>query len=58
MHDLRLAAHYFPRVAVLADGRLVQDGPPDTALAPDVIREVFGVDPALLAMPWEQPAAN
>jgi len=58
MHDLRLAAHYFPRTLVLADGRLVKDAPPDQALAPDVIREVFGVDPALLAMPWEQAAAN
>ena len=58
MHDLRLAAHYFPRIAVLADGRLVKDGPPDEALAPDVIRDVFGVDPGLLAMPWQQPAAN
>jgi iron complex transport system permease protein len=25
MHDLRLAAHYFPRTLVLADGRLVMD---------------------------------
>ena len=58
MHDLRLAAHYFPRIAVLADGRLVKDGPPDEALAPDVIRDVFGVDPGLLAMPWQQPAAS
>jgi len=58
MHDLRLAAHYFPRTLVLADGRLVKDAPPDQALAPDVIREIFGVDPALLAMPWEQAAAN
>jgi len=58
MHDLRLAAHYFPRIAVLADGRLMKDGPPDEALTPDLIREVFGVDPALLAMPWGQPAAN
>jgi len=58
MHDLRLAAHYFPRTLVLADGRLVKDAPPDQALAPDVIREIFGVDPALMAMPWEQAAAN
>jgi iron complex transport system ATP-binding protein len=58
MHDLRLAAHYFPRTLVLADGRLVMDAPPDQALAPDVIRHVFGVDPALLAMPWEQAAAH
>jgi ABC-type cobalamin/Fe3+-siderophores transport system ATPase subunit len=57
MHDLRLAAHYFPRVVVLADGRLVKDAPPEEALGQDVIRDVFGVDPGLLAMPWGQSAA-
>jgi iron complex transport system ATP-binding protein len=48
MHDLRLAARFFPRIAVLADGRLVADGPPAAALSPDRIRDVFEVDPALV----------
>jgi iron complex transport system ATP-binding protein len=48
LHDLSLASHFFPRIAVLDRGRLVADGPPAEALAPDRIRDVFGVDPALI----------
>jgi iron complex transport system ATP-binding protein len=51
LHDLRLAAHFFPRVALLDAGRLVADGPPGEVLAPARIREVFGVDPALVWLP-------
>ncbi|HSL97204.1 MAG TPA: ABC transporter ATP-binding protein [Candidatus Deferrimicrobiaceae bacterium] len=46
LHDVRLAARFFPRIVVLDHGRLVADGPPSTALAPDRIRETFGVDPS------------
>jgi cobalamin transport system ATP-binding protein len=52
LHDLNLAARYFPRIVVLAAGSVVGDGPPSEALAPDRIREVFRVDPSLLAGPW------
>lgn len=48
LHDLRLAAHFFPRVVVLDAGRVVADGPPTESLSPDRIRTVFGVDPALV----------
>lgn len=58
MHDLRLAAHYFPRIVVLADGRVAKDATPDEALSPEVIREVFGVDPNLLTAPWGQAATS
>jgi ABC-type cobalamin/Fe3+-siderophores transport system ATPase subunit len=58
MHDLRLAAHYFPRIVVLADGRVAKDATPAEALSPDVIRDVFGVDPDLLAAPWGQAATS
>jgi iron complex transport system ATP-binding protein len=53
LHDLGLAAHFFPRLIVLAGGRVVGDGPPREVLAPDRIREVFGVDPALVRLPVE-----
>ena len=51
LHDLALAAHFFPRV--------VADGPwPDRGRwatvgrpRPDHIRAVFGVDPALVRLP-------
>jgi iron complex transport system ATP-binding protein len=52
LHDLNLAARYFPRIVVLAGGRLAGDGPPAEALARHRIRDVFGVDPAILAGPW------
>ena len=51
LHDLALAAHFFPRVVVLAGGRIVADGTPSETLEPRRIREVFGVDPALVRLP-------
>ena len=51
LHDLALAAHFFPRVVVLAAGRIVGDGTPAETLRADRIREVFGVDPALVRLP-------
>jgi iron complex transport system ATP-binding protein len=51
LHDLALAAHFFPRVVVLAEGRIVADGPPAETLGADRIHEVFRVDPALVRLP-------
>jgi iron complex transport system ATP-binding protein len=51
LHDLGLAAHFFPRLVLLDAGRIVGDGPASEVLAPDRIREVFGVDPSLVRLP-------
>ena len=51
LHDLGLAAHFFPRIVVIDRGRIVADGPPLEALSPERIRDVFGVDPALVRLP-------
>jgi ABC-type cobalamin/Fe3+-siderophores transport system ATPase subunit len=51
LHDLALAANFFPRVAVMSGGRIVADGRPADTLDPGHIRSVFGVDPALVRMP-------
>jgi iron complex transport system ATP-binding protein len=51
LHDLALAAHFFPRVVVLDAGRIVADGPPAETLDGATIRTVFGVDPALVRLP-------
>ena len=51
LHDLGLAAHFFPRLVLLDAGRVVGDGAPADVLAPDRIRDVFGVDPALVRLP-------
>ena len=51
LHDLGLAAHFFPRLVLLDAGRVVADGPPGQVLSPERIRDVFGVDPALVRIP-------
>lgn len=48
LHDLGLAAHFFPRLILLDHGRVVADGPPAEVLAPERIRDVFGVDPSFV----------
>jgi iron complex transport system ATP-binding protein len=51
LHDLGLAAHFFPRLVLIDGGRIVADGPPGEVLSPARIRDVFGVDPALVRVP-------
>ncbi len=51
LHDLALAANFFPRVALMRAGRIVADGPPARTLDAGHIRGVFGVDPALVRLP-------
>jgi iron complex transport system ATP-binding protein len=59
LHDLHLAAHRIPRIVLVADGRVVADGPAADVLDADRIRSVFGVDPALLPSgPWSPAAAE
>ena len=53
LHDLALAAHFFPRLVLLDGGRIVADGPPADVLSPDRIRDVFGVDPGFVRLPVE-----
>ena len=48
LHDLGLAAHFFPRIVVLDDGRVVADGAPRDVLNDELIRSVFRVDPRLV----------
>jgi iron complex transport system ATP-binding protein len=48
VHDLRFATHFFGRTVVIDRGRIVADDVPARALDADRIRDVFGVDPALV----------
>jgi iron complex transport system ATP-binding protein len=50
LHDVGLAAHFFPRIVVLDRGRVVADGPPAEALTAERIQDVFGVDPGLVRL--------
>ncbi len=50
LHDLGLAAHFFPRLVILEHGRIIADGPPAEVLTDQRIRDVFGVEPALVRL--------
>jgi len=43
LHDLNLASRYCDRAVVLAEGRIVADGPPAEVLTPALVAEVWGV---------------
>jgi cobalt transport protein ATP-binding subunit len=45
-HDMRLVAEVFPRVVVLAEGRIVHDGPSVDALQNPALLERYGLEPA------------
>jgi iron complex transport system ATP-binding protein len=51
LHDLGLAATFFPRVVLLDGGRVVADGTPGDVLTDERIRGVFGVDPTMVRLP-------
>ena len=50
LHDLGLAAHFFPRLVIIDRGRLVADGPPAEVLSDERIRETFGVEPGMVRL--------
>jgi iron complex transport system ATP-binding protein len=43
LHDLTLAAEFAERVLILAEGRILADGPPDTALTEANLARAFQV---------------
>lgn len=50
LHDLGLAAHFFPRLILLDRGRIVADGAPADVLTGERVRDVFGVDPEFVRL--------
>lgn len=51
LHDLGLAAAFFPRLVLLDRGRIVADGEPSEVLSGERIQDVFGVDPSMVRLP-------
>ena len=51
LHDLGLAAQFFPRLVLLDHGRIVADGEPLDVLSGARICNVFGVDPSMVRLP-------
>jgi iron complex transport system ATP-binding protein len=43
LHDLNLAALFFPRVLILRDGKIYRDGSPREVLTQETIHEVYGI---------------
>lgn len=43
LHDLNLAALFFPRLIMLRDGRIYRDGSPSEVLTEESIEEVYGI---------------
>jgi iron complex transport system ATP-binding protein len=44
LHDVNLAALFFPRLALLREGQIYQDGTPRDVLTEQTIREVYAVN--------------
>jgi iron complex transport system ATP-binding protein len=43
LHDLNLAALFFPRLVMLRDGKIYRDGSPKEVLTEETIREVYEI---------------
>lgn len=53
-HDLNLAATFADRLVLLSAGAIVADGAPAAVLAPDLLRQVYGLEMRRV----EQPGSN
>lgn len=51
LHDLSLALRTADRIVVLADGAVLADQPPATALTPDILKRAYGVEATLTQGP-------
>ncbi|MFC5345095.1 ABC transporter ATP-binding protein [Brevundimonas staleyi] len=51
LHDLSLALRLADRIVVLADGGILADEPPATALTPEVLKRAYGVEATLTQGP-------
>jgi iron complex transport system ATP-binding protein len=54
-HDLELAARFCDRLALLAGGRILADGPPADVLTPERLRVAYGVEAEVFAGPDGAP---
>ena len=54
LHDLAQVMNHADMVAVMADGRLVLHGPPESVLSKTALREVWGIDARWLGEPGQR----
>ncbi|SFM78328.1 heme ABC transporter ATP-binding protein [Marinobacter zhejiangensis] len=55
VHDLNLAAAHADRLVMMCKGRVVADGPPLMVLAPDLLRQVYGLNSRVERLPEGYP---
>jgi iron complex transport system ATP-binding protein len=56
LHDLNLAALFFPRLIMLRDGKIYRDGTPKEVLTEKAIEEVYGIRVRVEQdLSWERP---
>lgn len=51
LHDLSMALRTADRIVVLAEGGILADGAPETALTPEMLRRAYGVEATLTQAP-------
>jgi iron complex transport system ATP-binding protein len=51
LHDVNQAAEYAQNIFVLSQGALVGQGPPETVLTHEMMRQVFGIESQILPHP-------
>ncbi|MGR4881126.1 ABC transporter ATP-binding protein [Streptomyces sp. LARHCF249] len=51
LHELNLACRYAGHLVAMRDGRLIAAGPPSEIVTPDLVREVFGLEAAVIECP-------
>ena len=51
LHDINLAARYSDRLALLKQGKLYTVGCPIDVLNPDILRDVFDIEVAVIETP-------
>lgn len=54
LHDFPLAARYCDRLIVLKNGRLINEGPAESVLQPEMFEQVFSVHVESYTNPWQQ----
>ena len=51
LHDLNLAAQYCDRIAILHQGKILQQGTPSEVISSEIIKQVYGADVCIYPHP-------
>jgi len=51
LHDVNMAARFCDEIIALHSGRLIARGTPPEIMTPDVLKQIYGIDMAIMAHP-------